>query len=93
MEKKVVDAIAQILAEEILGVMHDKFGEKFDCDFKDVERGNPLYVALCDNNKDIKFCPFVFPRLEIAETFVSLCKKHIPECKEKKFRIYKLFER
>jgi len=93
LDKKVVDRIARILAEDILDVMHDKFGEKFDCDFKDVERGNPLYVALCENKGDIKFAPFVFPRQEIAETFVSLCKKNLPGFKEKKFRIYKLFER
>ena len=92
-DKKVVDRIARTLAEDILDVMHEKFGVKFDCDFKDVERGTPLYVALSESNGDIRFAPFVFPSQEIAETFVSLCKKNLPGFKEKKFRIYKLFKR
>lgn len=88
MKTKEVNSNVKKASEAMLTELINKFGFNFMCDFEDVKQGNPLYVALCDNSGEIKTSPF-FPRLEIAETFVSLCKKHIPGCKDMKFRIYK----
>lgn len=92
MKRKKVNPRAKKAGEAMLKELFIKYGVNFICDFEDVERGNPIYVALCEIGGEIKPSP-LFPRQEIAETFVSLCKKHLPGFEEKKFRIYKLFER
>lgn len=89
MKTKDVKPAVKKAADEMLKEMIIKFGVKFMCDFEDVNRNNPLYVVLCDLDGEINPSP-MFPRLEVAETFVALCRKHLPGFKEKKMRIYKL---
>lgn len=76
-------------ADTILKEMIIKFGVNFTSDFDDLEQDNPLYVALCDFGGDIKPTP-IFPRRDIAETFVELCRKYVPNFNNQKARICKL---
>lgn len=76
-------------ADTMLKELIIKFGVNFTSDFDDVKRDNPLYVALCDFGGDIKPSP-IFPRRDIAETFVELCRKYVPDFKNKKVRICKV---
>lgn len=82
----------QEAADVMLREMVLKFGVKFIADFIDVDYNTPLYVALCEyGDGEIKPTPF-FPRRDVAETFVELCRKYIPGFKNKNVRIYKLKE-
>lgn len=89
MKTKEVNPKHKALADALLGEMITKFGVKFMSDFNDVKQNNPLYVVLCELGEEISPSP-MFPRRDIAETFVALCKKYLPGFKQKKFRIYKL---
>lgn len=80
---------AKEAADAMLREMIIKFGIKFMCDFKDVEQENPLYVVLCERDGEISPSP-IFPRCDMAETFVALCIHYLPGFKNKKFRICKL---
>lgn len=76
-------------ADAMLREMVIKFGVIFMSDFDDVEQDNPLYVALYDSDGEIKPSP-IFPRRDIAEAFVEQARKHLPNFKNKKVRIYKM---
>ena len=76
-------------ADTMLREMIIKFGVNFMSNYDDVEQDNPLYVALCEYGGEIKPSP-VFPRRDMAETFVEVCRKYLPEFKNRKVRIYKL---
>lgn len=89
MKTKKVNPSHKAAADALLGEMIIKFGVKFMSDFDDVKRGAPLYVVLLELGEEINPSP-IFPSLEIAATFVELCRKHLPGFKEKNFRIYKM---
>lgn len=89
MKTKKVEITAKKAADAMLREMVIKFGVIFMSDFDDVELDNPLYIALYDSDGEIKPSP-IFPRRDIAEEFVVQCRKHLPNFKNKKVRIFRL---
>lgn len=81
----------QKAADEMLRELINEFGVNFMSDLTDLEYGNPLYVLLYEQNGLLGTSP-VFPRRDIAETFLDLSRKYLPGFKNKKVKIYKLYK-
>jgi hypothetical protein len=69
--------------------MVQKYGLVFMADFDKLKKNRPLYVGLCEYLGATKITP-LFSDAHIAEGFVELSRKYIPELKDVNVKICKL---